>query len=219
MGKPLRVLIADDHEAIRDFTARSLEREKDIEIVGQAHDALNAFQLAIRLKPHVVLMDIEMPGTSCFDITRRLKEGVPETSVLLFSAYAHDTYIEQALAAGVAGYITKGDSSASVTEAIRKVGEGEAYFSPSVWSRIVISTTGVRLRSLPEKTVASTLTARELQVLRYLAQGMTNKEIASAMSLSVRTADSHVLNLMGKLKIHDRVKLATYAIRENLAST
>jgi len=185
-------------------------------VLAEASNADDAVAAAIRERPDIVLMDIDMPGLLAFDAVRTIKTRCSRTRVIVLSGFFHDKYIEEALAAEASGYVTKGDPPDAVVNAIRTVAAGGVYFSPQVQERLVIDTTGVRLAA-EGATRASTLTSRELEVLRYIARGLSKKDIAGIMHLSVKTVDNHSTSLMSKLNIHDRVELARYAIREGLA--
>ncbi|MBU6414352.1 MAG: response regulator transcription factor [Planctomycetes bacterium] len=199
---------------MRSTLAAWLTADGGFEVIGEACDGGDAIQKAVANKPHIVLFDIDMPGLSCFEAARMIRNRVPETKVVFLSAFAHDNYIEQALACEARGYLTKGQSPQTISEAIRSVANGGSSFAPEVQSRLVIDSDGVRLGT--SLTRNSLLTPRELEVLKYLANGMSKKEIASTMHLSVKTIDNHSTSLMTKLDIHDRVDLARYAIREGL---
>jgi DNA-binding NarL/FixJ family response regulator len=210
------VLLVDDHALVRDTLAERLGQEPDLEVVGGACDAAEAMDLAFERRPDVVVMDVDMPGLACFEAARDIRSRLPKTRVLFLSAFSNDRYIEQALATKASGYITKNEPPQAVIEAIRAVYRGTVYFSPRVQARLTVDEANVTLAK-PGDTRASTLTPRELEVLRYLARGMSKKEIAQTMHLSVKTVDTHSGNLMNKLDIHDRVELARFAIREGLA--
>lgn len=161
-------------------------------------------------------MDIDMPGLDCFDAARTIQARCPETRVIFVSAFCHDEYIEQALAVEAAGYITKSEPIDRIVEAIRKVASGGSYYSEQVLNRIVVESRGTRLA--PEnQTRVSTLTRRETEVLKYIASGSSQKQIAQTMNISAKTVHSHSMNLMTKLGIHDRVELTRFAIREGLS--
>ena len=153
---------------------------------------------------------------SCFAAAQEIKRTSPETSIVFLSAFFHDRYIDSALEAQASGYLTKDESPSAIIDAIRTTSSGVAYFSPKVQSRILIDSRGARLADAGQSR-ASSLTARELEVLRYIARGLPKKEIAVTMDLSVKTVSRHVENLMNKLQIHDRVELTRFAIREGLA--
>ncbi|MCC7292178.1 MAG: response regulator transcription factor [Phycisphaerales bacterium] len=212
----IRILVVDDHALVRSMLADRLKREPGIEVTGAAGTADEAFDLVLKTSPDVVLMDIDMPGLICFDAARRMTAARPSTRILFLSAFTHDHYIEQALSVGALGYITKTEPPDVIVSAIRKVSENISYFSEAVRNRIVSDERGVRLAAQPQ-TRASKLTSREVEVVRYLARGLSKKEIAQVMHLSIKTVDKHTCNLMDKLDIHDRVELARFAIREGLA--
>lgn len=216
MTAQVRVLLADDHAMLRTTLASWLRSTNDITVVSEVGNADDAVTQALALNPDVVVMDIDMPGLSCFDAARTIKSRLPETRIIFLSAFIHDRYINEALSVGASAYITKGEPPGKVADAIRTTAAGGVLFSPEVQSRMVVDGAGVRIGA-PVKTRVSLLTQRELEVLRYIARGMSKKEIANTMHLSVKTVDNHSTSLMGKLDIHDRVELARFAIREGLA--
>ncbi len=215
MNWTIKVLVVDDHALVRGALCARLARESRIEIVENAGSADEAIDKALACRPHVVLMDIDMPGLVCFDGARRIVSLLPETRVIFLSGFLHDHYIEQALSVNAAGYLTKCEPPSAVIDAICAVADGETWYSEDVRARIVdgrVDHPQLGLRSL-----TSTLTPREVEILRYIALGHAKKEIAPIMGISVRTVDRHACNLMAKLGIHDRVELARYAIREGIA--
>ncbi|UCE61779.1 MAG: response regulator transcription factor, partial [Phycisphaerales bacterium] len=167
-----------------------LEAERDMTVVATVGNADEAIGEAIRLKPSIILMDIDMPGLSCFEAAATICRQRPDARLIFLSAFFHDRYIEQAIAVKAWGYITKSEPEDSVLEAVRKVSAGIAYFSPEVKARIVVDSQGARLASRA-RSRASTLTEREMDVLRYLARGMAKKEIARTMHISVNTVNRH----------------------------
>jgi DNA-binding NarL/FixJ family response regulator len=216
MNAPISILVVDDHVLVSRMLRDRLEMEPDMKVVGVVGNADDAVREALEHKPDVVLMDIDMPGLLCFDAARTIGARCPNTCILFLSAFFHDRYIDQALEVGACGYITKGEPPDTVVTAIRSAISGAAYFSPEVQSRIVIDERGAKLRDSGRSRL-STLTPREIEVLRYVARGMPNKEIGQTMHISVKTVDRHVVNLMAKLDIHSRVELTRMAIREGLA--
>jgi DNA-binding NarL/FixJ family response regulator len=216
MSGEIRVLIVDDHDLVRMALSEHLRREPNLTVVGTASTADEAIDKVIECAPDVVLMDIDMPGLISFDAAKQISAMKPETHIIFLSAFSHDRYIQQALEVKARGYLTKCESPATVVTAIMEVMSGGAYFSEEVRSRIVVDGKGARLSS-NHKSRASTLTGREVEVLRYVATGLAKKEIALTMHISVKTVDRHSANIMGKLDIHDRVELARFAIREGLA--
>ena len=213
--KAIRVLLVDDHQLVRAAVAKQLGDMEDIEIVGEADNADDALSLAAREEPDVVVMDIDMPGLICFDAARRIRARSLKTRILFLSGFSHDSYIEQALEVEARGYITKSEPTDVLARAVREVASGGSFFSDEILRRLIQDSGGVRLAG--GSTVAARLTRREHEVLRYLARGMSKKEVARTMSLSPKTVENHTSNLMAKLDIHDRVELARYAIREGLA--
>ena len=210
-----RILIVDDHALVRDMLSQRLAQEPDLEVVGLAQDAGQALDLTLRLRPDMVVLDIDMPGLSAFDAAQRIGTELPGTRVFFLSGYVQDGYIAQALQARARGYATKGGTPDGLLTCIRKVLKGGTCFCPEVRSRLEITADGPRLAACV-RTRAQLLTPRELEVLSYLAKGLAKKEIAHITDLSVKTVEQHCTHLMQKLDIHDRVELARFAIREGL---
>jgi DNA-binding NarL/FixJ family response regulator len=215
MAKNISILIADDHDSLRDLLKDRLEKEPDMRVVAHACDAEAAAAQAIALKPDILLMDIDMPGLSAFDAAERIKARSPGTRTIFFTAFVRDHFIEQALAVKAWGYVTKSEKADALVKAIRDVSRGFAYFSPDVQARMVMGGKGPRLAQKGQ-SLTSTLTAREREVLCYIAKGLTKKDISDTMCVSIKTVDYHCANLMEKLRIHDRVELARFAIREGI---
>lgn len=210
------VILADDHAMVRQSLTSYLASTPDVRVVAAVATGDEAIDAAVQHKPDVVLLDIDMPGLEAFEAARRIKARCPQTRIVMLSAFFHDRYIEQALAAGASGYLTKTESVESIVRAIRDAAAGIACFSPQVRGRLVVGNGGVSMGN-SEKTRVSQLSARELEVLRYVARGLSNKEIAATMHLAIRTVDHHVARTMRKLDIHGRVSLARFAVREGLA--
>lgn len=217
MRTGLRILLVDDHALVRNMLAQRLEQDAEFTVVGTADNAEQGLAQAIEHQPQVVLMDIDMPGMICFEAAKKISQVLPDVRMIFLSAYTHDHYIDQALKVGAMGYLTKGEPPERVIEAIRDVWNNRAFFSDEVRQRIVLDANEARLAPDAKITRASTLTPREIEVLRYIARGLAKKEIAGVMHVSVKTVEKHTDNLMHKLDIHDRVDLARFAIREGLA--
>jgi len=212
----LRILIVDDHTLVREALAAQLSRQDGFEVVDTLPSADNLLKKVEQLKPDIILMDIDMPGMICFDAAHRLNSQDEPPKIIFVSAFFHDHYIEQALRVKARGYVVKSDEPSVLLEAIREVASGGSYFSEQVRARLLVDDDRVELAG-KGKTAVSLLTQREIEVLRYIAQGLPKKEIARTMHLSVKTVENHSARLMAKLNIHDRVELARFAIREGLA--
>lgn len=217
MSKQTSILLVDDHALVRETLGDRLKGEFDFLVVGTVESADRAVSEAVKLEPDIVLMDIDMPGLLCFDAAKTIQRRCPGTRIVFLSAFFHDRYVEQALAVEAAGYVTKSEHVDVIIKAIRSIASGGSYFSPEVRARIVINSRGTQLARGKKQSRASTLTSRELEVLRYIARGLSQKEMAQIMHVSDRTAHCHSVNIMTKLDIHDRVDLARFAIREGLA--
>ncbi|HSW45297.1 MAG TPA: response regulator transcription factor [Phycisphaerae bacterium] len=207
--------MVDDHGLVRDSVSGALAREQDLSIVGTAPDADEAISKVIELRPDVVLMDIDMPGVSCFDAIQTVRSRVPDTKFILVTAHEHDEYIEQALRVRVNGFVLKTEGIATLAAAIRNVAAGRVHFSPEVMNRLVVEGNEIRLEN-PPKSRLSLLSPRERELLRVLARGSSLKAAAGILGVSYKTVDKQKASLMAKLDIHDRVELARFAIREGL---
>ncbi|MCU0689160.1 MAG: response regulator transcription factor [Phycisphaerales bacterium] len=217
-----RVVLADDHALLREMLSERLASRAGFEVV-MARDADEAFGHALRLKPHVVVLDVDMPGRNVFEVAKSIRQALDRTAVMFLSGHFHDRYIEQAVSAGARGYVVKSGSAERVVDAITMVASGGVAFSPEVLERVIVDRDGVRMASAAGgasgpsvQTRLASLSDREREVLRYLATGLSKKEIAAQMHLSVKTVQNHADRLMQKLAIHDRVELARFAIREGI---
>ena len=215
VSTPLSILLADDHALLRKTLRTCLDADPDLRVVADVASADEAVREAERLRPDLVLLDVDMPGMVCFDAARLIKTRQPGVRIVFLSAFFHDRYIAQALSVGASGYITKNEPPEVLLEALRSVAAGTAYYSPEVRGRIMIEAQGVGLAP-GVRPRAAALTEREVQVLQYIARGLSKREIADLLHLSERTVNCHTASLMAKLDIHDRVDLARYAIREGL---
>lgn len=216
MSELIRIVVIDDHALVRDSLSQRLDAEPGLTVVGAAGTAEEGLELVHAANPDVVLMDIDMPGMICFDAAERISKMRRAARVIFLSAFCHDHYIEQALRVKARGYLTKSEPLGTVVDAVRQVAGGKVWFSQEVRSRLVAHGREVSLAQ-NMRTRTSTLSARETEVLRYLAKGLSKKEIAQIMHVSVKTVEGHAERLMTKLDIHDRVELARFAIREGLA--
>jgi two-component system, NarL family, response regulator NreC len=211
----IRILLADDHALFRQGIHNLLASEPDVQVIGQAKNGGEAVELANALRPDVVLMDIGMPGLSSFEATSQIKKNRPETKVLFLTMYEDDEYLMQAMQAGAGGYILKDSRAPQLIAAVRDVAQGGTHLSPRMLSHLVDDFRGL-LKVGPQVARASTLTAREREVVKALAEGLSVKEIASDLDLSVKTVEVHKCNLMRKLDIHNKAQLVHYAIQKKI---
>ena len=211
----IRVLITDDHAMFRQGVRTLIAAEPDLEIAGEARDAAEAVNLSRQNRPDVVLMDIGMAGMSSFEATRVIRKERPETRVVFLSMYDDDEYLAECVSIGASGYILKESPAEQLLTAIREVHRGGSYLSPRLLTRLVDD-----LRTQGHEPVRQprfgTLTKREREILKMLAEGQSVKEIATAFELSVKTVEAHKFNLMRKLDIHNKAQLVQYAIQKKI---
>ena len=210
------LVIADDHSLVREGIAAMLARYDDIEVVGQASDGAEAVEMALKHKPRLILMDISMPGLGGLEATIELQKSLPETRVLVLTQYDDKEYVSRFLKAGASGYILKKALGADLIAAIRAVAAGESYLHPSVASRVIDGFLGKTEAEDHDEGLYESLTVREKQVLKLLAEGGSHKEVATDLGISVKTVISHQSNLCQKLDIHSRTGLVKFAIQKGL---
>jgi len=208
MAIPISVFIVDDHAVVRQGIRAFLQALPDMEVVGEAENGTQAVELALQTAPDVVLMDLVMPDMDGVEATRRVKSASPRTQVVIFTSYYRDEYIFPAIRAGALSYILKDADPAELAEAIRKAAHGEAMLNPRVAARLVQEIQGVRKE---DTNPFAELSERELEVLRLIANGASNKEIADQLVISEKTVKSHVSNILSKLHLVDRTQAAAYA--------
>ena len=210
MAKKIRILLADDHALVRHGFRMILAAESDMEIVGEAANGRDAVETAERLRPDVVVMDVAMPELNGIEATRRLAETAPRTRVLALSMHKDSVYVREILRAGARGYLLKDAFDRDLLAAVRAVAAGEGYLSPAV-SEAVLSDYRKQVSD-----PLDLLTSREREVLQMLAEGKTNKDIASLLKLSVYTVDAHRGRIMEKLNLHSIGELVRFAVRGGL---
>jgi NarL family two-component system response regulator LiaR len=212
--KAIRLLIADDHTIVRKGLKVLLATEPDMQVVGEAENGAEAAQKAESLNPDVVLMDIEMPVMDGIEATRTITARQPGVRVLVLTSFAADDKVFPAVKAGALGYLLKDSSPEQLLEAIRQVHRGEPSLEPSIARKVLqeLASPG------PGKPTTDPLTEREMEVLRLIAQGMSNKEIAAALFIAEWTVRSHVSNILSKLQLASRTQAALYALKSGLAS-
>ena len=207
MAHKISVLLVDDHSLVRRGFRRMLEDEADIAVLGEASDGLEAVKLALELRPDVVVMDCALPGMSGLEATRRILEGRPQSRVLMLSMHPEETLVRQALEAGASGYILKNAIDLELGVSIQRVAAGKTVLDPQL----------KRPASLKGERGAA-LTPRELEILRLIVDGKSNKEIAAVLHLSANTVAVHRANIMDALGIHKTAELVVYALRNGLVN-
>lgn len=209
----IRVVIVDDHAVVREGLRTYLDLSDEIEVVGEARNGREAIDRARQLKPDVMLMDLLMPEMDGIAATRGVKEVSPETNVIVLTSFTDDEHIMPALRAGATGYLLKDVSANDLVRAIEGANKGQAQLHPDVARKLMEQVSQPAARQEPP---GAALTPRELEVLRLIASGMSNKEVARELVLNERTVKGHVSNILSKLGLADRTQAALYAVREGI---
>jgi two-component system response regulator NreC len=207
----ISVVLVDDHAVVRSGIRLLLDRQEDIEVIGEAGNAKDALFRARALKPDVILLDVVMPGESGIEVLPRLLEESPETKVLVLSMQDDPSYVREAFAAGAQGYVLKEAADDELVSAVREIAKGGRYVHPTLGARMVAADAEERAAA-----EADPLSEREREVLRLLALGHTNQEMAEKLYISVRTAESHRAHIMQKLRLTTRAELVRYALSHGL---
>ena len=207
MSEAISVLLVDDHSLVRRGFRRILEDEEGMQILGEASNGVEAIRMATELKPKVVVMDLSMPELDGVQATKEIVRNLPDTEVLILSMHAEDNYVRNALDAGAKGYLLKSAIDVDLAGAIKAVAEGKRFIG-----------SGLKYVAHEQDDELNRLTGREKQVLQLIAQGKSNKEIASLLELSVNTVSVHRANLMEKMNIHRTAELVLFAIRKGLVA-
>jgi len=215
---PIRVLIVDDHALFRRGLEMVLADEPDIEVIGEGGDGNEAVEMARDLLPDVLLMDIRMPRRSGIEACRAIKEAVPSAKIVMLTISDEDTDLFEAIKAGASGYLLKEISIDEVPQAVRAVHGGQSLISPSMASKLITEFAALAKRSeeRQQQVPAPKLTEREMEVLRLVARGLGNREIAKELFISENTVKNHVRNILEKLQLHSRMEAVVYAVREKL---
>jgi DNA-binding NarL/FixJ family response regulator len=214
--KQIRAILADDHTIVREGLRALLLADSGIEVVGEATDGREAVNLAIELRPDIVVMDIAMPHLNGLEATSKVRAALPDTKVIILSAHSDDAYIDRVIAIGASGFLIKQTSAKILAKAIHDVMAGNNFYSPQVSKRVrehyqkPDKTGGLMVRK------ATGLTSRELEVIQLIAEGMANKQIAAELGISIKTVEKHRQHLMDKLNIHDTAGLTRYAIAQGI---
>ena len=209
----LRIFLVEDHETIRDGLKLLVNSQSDMEVVGEADNGRAAVHLAEQFLPDVVVMDISMPEVNGLQATKKLKERCPQAKVLILTRHTEPVYLQELLQAGASGYVLKQSKSEELIRAILAVAAGQAYLDPAITERAVtqLRESGQVARKVPN----ANLTAREADVLRLIALGYVNKEVAARLNLSIKTVEAHKSNAMSKMGMKSRVDIVRYAMLQD----
>lgn len=211
MNNPIRILVVDDHGVVRGGLRAVLEMKHDLEVVGEASNGVEAIRRAAELEPDVVLMDLRMPGEKDgIDATREIRKQNPEVRILVLTSFDDDHMVISSIRAGALGYVLKEKSTEELVQSIRGVYQGTAQFDPEISRRLIVGD--------PRPGEEShALTERELEVIRLVAQGLSNQDIGETLHIASRTVGTHVSNMLEKLDLENRTQLALFALRRNIA--
>ncbi len=212
----VRILIADDHALVRRGLRSLIEGDTDFTIVGEANDSSETMRLAQELRPDILLLDVSMPGIGGIEVARQLHNAQPDLRILILTAHEDESLLSEALKAGVAGYIVKRTVDAELIEALQTVARGDQYVHPSMTCALLQIIAPTDLSTNRGTIETESLTPRELEVLRLLVHGYTNRQVSEELSISIRTAEGHRANLMGKLGLSSRLELVEYAKAHSL---
>ena len=216
--KKIRILIADDHGIVRKGLRLQLEQHTDFEVVGEATEGREAVRMAEELAPDVVIMDIAMPNLNGIQATTQLIKKSPQIAVIILSMYSDETYLMRTLAAGAKGYLLKDSADVDLHRAVEVVAQGKPFFSPSIADTLLED----YMRQLQQRGLQDSydlLTEREKEILQLLAEGKSNKDVASVLSLSINTVETHRTRIMQKLDLHSTADIVLYAVRKGIIST
>jgi two-component system response regulator NreC len=215
LDTPIRVLLADDHTILRAGLRMMLNAQPDIIVVGEANDGREAVREAEQLAPDVVIMDITMPELSGIEATKLIKRAMPDVKILMLTMHENEGYLFQSLRAGASGYMMKEAADTELLQAIRTVQNGRFYLSPAAQS-MMVGDYLLRVKAGEEKDSYNDLTEREREILKLVAEGLTNNQIAEKLVISPKTVDTHRTHVMDKLNLHSRAELVKYAMRRGL---
>jgi two-component system response regulator NreC len=213
--KKIKLVVADDHKIFRQGITKLLEDESDLQVVGEAANGREAVKKTTELKPDVVLMDIAMANLNGLEATKQIKKVLPETKVIMLTMHKNEEYILQSFQAGASGFILKEGAVEELVNAIRSIHQDKSFLSPTI-SKTLIDAYLRKMETGKTETPFDLLTDREREVLQLIAEGYTNREVAKALFISVKTVEAHRAHIMAKLNIHDVAKLVKYAIQKGL---
>ena len=211
---PIRVFQADDHRIVREGMRALIMGEPDMEFVGEAGDGVEAVEQILSLQPDVILLDLQMPRKTGLEVIPEVKKAIPDAKILVITSFGDDAHVFPAIKSGALGYLLKDTSPDDILHAIREVAAGRSSLHPSIAMRVL-----QEINKPPKKPLTvDPLTARELEILKAVAHGWTNQDIADKMYVSERTVRTHVSNILGKLHLANRTQAALYALREGIAT-
>ena len=208
--KSINIILADDHKMVREGLKNIIEKQSDMKIIAEANNGASAILLSKQHNPDVVVMDISMPDISGIDATKTILKTCPKTRVMILSMHADSRFVKEAVSAGALGYVLKDSASEELIFAIRKIYDGEAFLSSKITENMIKSLNNVGTEIM--------LSSRELEVLKFIAEGLATKSIASKLGISAKTVEAHRHQIMEKLHIHSVAELTKYAIREGITS-
>jgi DNA-binding NarL/FixJ family response regulator len=212
----LRILIADDHDMIRRGLRDLLERHEGWKVCAEASNGREAIEIARKLIPQVVVLDLAMPDLNGFEATRQIKKALPNTEVLIFSVHEAEDFVRDALEAGALGYLLKSDAARQITAAVEALSEHKPYFTDSV-SKTMLDTYVARIRSGAERmSTFDQLSTREREILQLLAEGRSNRSAAALLGISIKTVETHRARIMDKLGVHSVAELVRFAVRHKM---
>jgi two-component system NarL family response regulator len=216
-SEPIRVLVVDDHAVFRRGLQMVLEQEPDIEVVGEAGDGAEAVTMAANTAPDIVLLDVRMPKRGGIDACTAIKDAVPSVAIIMLTISDEEADLYDAIKAGAVGYLLKDIPIDEVATAVRAVRGGQSYISPSMASKLLTEfATMVRRSDERQQLPAPKLTDREMEVLKLVAKGLNNRDIAKQLFISENTVKNHIRNILEKLQLHSRMEAVVYAVREKL---
>lgn len=209
----IKVMLAEDHVVVREGTRELIQHEDDMEVVGEAGDGEEAVALAQQVKPDVIIMDVNMPKLNGIEATKQIKAIIPSVAVLVLTAYDNDQYVSALLEAGAAGYLLKNIKGRELIDAVRAVNAGESVLHPKIARKVLnrFATTGAKPEGEP---VVNILSERELEVLKLAAKGLSNRDIAEKLFLSIRTVQAHLGNIFNKLDVGSRTEAILYGLKK-----
>ncbi|GBC93566.1 Transcriptional regulatory protein DegU [bacterium HR15] len=212
----VRLIIAEDEAPLREHLAEILQSEGTIDLLGCATDGEQVLQLAMQFEPHVALMDIKMPRMNGIEATRRIKQVMPRIQVVIWTIYADDQNVFEALKAGAIGYLLKDSPPSEIVQGVHAAARGESQLHPAVAARVIQEFQRVHTEHARASHLLAELTARELDILRMIAQGKRNKEIADALFITEKTVKNYISNILFKLQVNSRTEAALLAVRQGL---